>query len=134
MVMKLTAVHSKMARAALDLGVRELASLAKVSPDTVSRLERGEELKERTIEAIQRALEAAGLEFTNGAQPGVRLVKADTHAGVTKRIKELQAAHPAVDDAEPRSPQKAMRQMKHAHATNEITKLKNRRAALKKRK
>jgi hypothetical protein len=32
-------------------------------------------MKERTIEAIQRALEAASGEFTNGDQPGVRLNK-----------------------------------------------------------
>jgi hypothetical protein len=50
--------------------------LAKVSTDTVARFERGEDLKQRTIEAIQRALEEAGVEFTNGDQPGVRLTKA----------------------------------------------------------
>ena len=65
-----------MARAALGLGVRELAAAAKVSMDTVARFERGEELKERTIDALQHALEAAGVEFTNGDQPGVRLAKA----------------------------------------------------------
>jgi transcriptional regulator with XRE-family HTH domain len=64
-----------MARAALGLGVRELAAAAKVSIDTVARFERGEELKERTIDALQRSLEAAGVEFTNGDQPGVRLTK-----------------------------------------------------------
>jgi transcriptional regulator with XRE-family HTH domain len=61
---------------ALGLGVRELAAAAKVSTDTVARFERGDELKERTIDALQRALEAAGIEFTNGDQPGVRLTKA----------------------------------------------------------
>jgi transcriptional regulator with XRE-family HTH domain len=65
-----------MARAALGLGVRDLAAAAKVSSDTVARFERGDELKERTIDALQRALEAAGVEFTNGDQPGVRLAKA----------------------------------------------------------
>jgi len=65
-----------MARAALGLGVRELALAAKVSIDTVARFERGEELKERTTDALQGALEAAGIEFTNGNQPGVRLTKA----------------------------------------------------------
>jgi transcriptional regulator with XRE-family HTH domain len=69
-------VQCRMARAALGLGVRELAALAKVSIDTVARFERGEELKERTVEALSRALEAAGVEFTNGDQPGVRLSKA----------------------------------------------------------
>jgi len=70
----------KMARAALGLGVRELASLAKVSPDTVARLERGEELKERTVSAIRAALEAAGVEFIaeNGGGAGVRLRKPAT--------------------------------------------------------
>lgn len=62
-----------MARAALRLGVRDLAAKAKVATDTVSRLEAGEELKPRTVEAIQRALEKAGIEFTNGNKPGVRL-------------------------------------------------------------
>jgi transcriptional regulator with XRE-family HTH domain len=71
-------VQCRMARAALGLGVRELAAAAKVSIDTVARFERGDELKERTIEALQRALESAGVEFTNGDQPGVRLAKVTT--------------------------------------------------------
>jgi transcriptional regulator with XRE-family HTH domain len=69
-------VQCRMARAALGLGVRELAAAAKVSIDTVARFERGDALKERTIDALQRALEAAGVEFSNGDQPGVRLTKA----------------------------------------------------------
>jgi transcriptional regulator with XRE-family HTH domain len=74
--MILLPVQCRMARAAVGLGIRELAAAAKVSVDTVARFERGEELKERTIEALQRALEAAGVEFTNGDQPGVRLTEA----------------------------------------------------------
>ncbi len=62
-----------MARAALKIGVRELAVMAKVATDTISRLETGKPLKPRTIEAIQRALEKAGVEFTDGNKPGVRL-------------------------------------------------------------
>lgn len=71
------AVQCKMARVALGLGIRELAEIAKVAPATVSRLEAGEELKPRTVEAIQHALEAAGVEFIpeNGGGPGVRLRK-----------------------------------------------------------
>jgi len=72
----MNAVQCKMARAAVGIGVRELAAAAKVSPDTVARLERGESLRERTVDAIRAALEAAGVEFTNGEQPGVRLRKA----------------------------------------------------------
>lgn len=64
-----------MARIALGLRIRELAALAKVSPDTVARLERGEELKARTVDALRRALESAGVEFIpeNGGGLGVRL-------------------------------------------------------------
>jgi transcriptional regulator with XRE-family HTH domain len=66
-----------MARAALGWGVRELAAAAKVSIDTVARFERGDELKDRTVEAISRAMESAGIEFIdeNGGGAGVRLRK-----------------------------------------------------------
>jgi transcriptional regulator with XRE-family HTH domain len=46
----------KAARAALGLGVRELAAKAGVSPDTVVRLEKGEALHQRTGIAIREAL------------------------------------------------------------------------------
>ncbi|MFT8712096.1 helix-turn-helix domain-containing protein [Komagataeibacter rhaeticus] len=66
-----------MARAALQMGVRDLASAANVSPTTITRLERGEPLYPRTVEAIRAALEAAGVEFIaeNGGGAGVRLRK-----------------------------------------------------------
>ncbi|KAA3514806.1 helix-turn-helix transcriptional regulator [Agrobacterium vitis] len=66
-----------MARAALGLGVRELAQLAKVAPGTVSRFEAGEELKDRTVDALKAALEATGVVFVdeNGEGAGVRLKK-----------------------------------------------------------
>ncbi|BBK31505.1 transcriptional regulator [Allostella humosa] len=71
------AVQCKMARAALGMGVRDLAAAAAVSPDTIARLERGETLYPRTIAAIRNALEAAGVEFIaeNGGGAGVRLRK-----------------------------------------------------------
>jgi transcriptional regulator with XRE-family HTH domain len=64
-----------MARAALGLGVRDLARAAGVSPDTIARLERGEALRTNTVAAIRAALEAAGVAFisANGGGPGVRL-------------------------------------------------------------
>jgi transcriptional regulator with XRE-family HTH domain len=64
-----------MARAALLLGVRDLAAMAKVSPTTITRLERGEGIYPRTLSAIRAALEAAGVEFIaeNGGGAGVRL-------------------------------------------------------------
>jgi transcriptional regulator with XRE-family HTH domain len=71
----MTPAQCRMARAAIEIGVRELAEAAKVSTNTVTRFERGEPLRERTIDAIRGALESAGVEFTNGEQPGVRLKK-----------------------------------------------------------
>ena len=64
-----------MARAATGLGVRDLAKLANVSPDTVARLERGETIRPSTIATIRDALETAGVEFIagNGGGVGVRL-------------------------------------------------------------
>lgn len=73
----MNAVQCKMARAALGLGVRELADMAKVSPDTIARLERGDTLRERTVADIRATLETAGIIFVaeNGEGPGVRLKK-----------------------------------------------------------
>jgi transcriptional regulator with XRE-family HTH domain len=71
------ATQCRMARAALGLGVRDLARSAGVSPNTVARLERGEDLKPATIAALRKALEEAGVEFIpeNGGGAGVRLRK-----------------------------------------------------------
>jgi transcriptional regulator with XRE-family HTH domain len=66
------AVQCRMARAALQLGVRELAALAQVSTGIITKLERGEALLLRTAEAVQRALEAQGVEFIDNP-PGARL-------------------------------------------------------------
>jgi hypothetical protein len=64
-----------MARAALRLGVRDVAAAAKVSPATVTRVEADQTANASTLAAIQAALEAAGVEFIeeNGGGPGVRL-------------------------------------------------------------
>ena len=72
---QLDAAQCRMARAALQLGVRDLAASAEVSPTTITRLERGEALYARTVQTIRTTLEAAGVEFIdeNGGGPGVRL-------------------------------------------------------------
>jgi transcriptional regulator with XRE-family HTH domain len=69
------AIQLRMARAAIGWGVRELAEKAGVTANTVTRIENGADAKQSTINALQRALEAAGIEFTDGDQPGVRLTK-----------------------------------------------------------
>ncbi len=132
--MKISPVQSKMARAALDLGVRELAEIAKVSPDTIARFERGEELKERTVEAIQAALEAAGVEFTNGGQPGVRLKRReDTAADLNLQINHMRTRVSFDEPTGPPSPKRGMQQLRGAKSKNELAKLKNRRTRLERR-
>lgn len=65
-----------MARAGLGLGVREVAVAAKVSTNTITRFEAGEELRPRTIDAIRQALETAGaIFFAEDGGTGVRLKK-----------------------------------------------------------
>lgn len=72
----LTPSQCRMARAALQIGVRDLAQKAELSAMTVTRFE-----NERTSgapetqAAIRAALEAAGVDFIeeNGGGPGVRL-------------------------------------------------------------
>jgi len=70
-------VQLKMARAAAGWGVRELAKKAGVTANTVTRIENGADAKQSTMDKLQYALEAAGIEFIleNGGGPGVRLRK-----------------------------------------------------------
>ena len=70
-----TGAQVRMARAALRMGVRELATAADVSPNTVTRVEAEGSVNSSTLAAIRRALEEAGVQFIpeNGGGPGVRL-------------------------------------------------------------
>jgi transcriptional regulator with XRE-family HTH domain len=76
----ISASQSRMARAALNLGVREVAVAAGVSTNTITRLERGEELLPRTVAAIRAVFEARGVIFIDDGEsidggPGVRLMR-----------------------------------------------------------
>lgn len=74
----LTPVQCRMARAALQIGVRDLAKLAGVSAMTVTRFEnRHSEGHPATLEKLRTALEAGGVEFIpdDGGGAGVRLRK-----------------------------------------------------------
>jgi transcriptional regulator with XRE-family HTH domain len=63
------------ARGLLDWSQAKLADVASVGVVTVRNFEADSRVQPRnsTLEAIQRALEAAGVEFLNHGQPGVRL-------------------------------------------------------------
>ncbi|NTG45283.1 helix-turn-helix transcriptional regulator [Rhizobium rhizogenes] len=70
----MNAIQCKLARIAIGWGVRELAKAAHVSTQTISRLEKGEQLRPTTIADIKRVLEEAGIEFipADGGGVGVR--------------------------------------------------------------
>jgi transcriptional regulator with XRE-family HTH domain len=67
----------KMARAAVGMGVRDLAKASGVAVNTVTRFERGEPILPRTLTVLRGALEAAGVQFLNTGDvatgPGVAL-------------------------------------------------------------
>jgi transcriptional regulator with XRE-family HTH domain len=69
------------ARAMAGVDQEALAKTAGVAANTIRRLE-GMPGRLRatttTLDALQRALEAAGIVFTNGDEPGVRLRKVPT--------------------------------------------------------
>jgi transcriptional regulator with XRE-family HTH domain len=70
-------VQCWLAREALGWSLSDLARAADVSPPTVKRFERGGEVRADLVEAIQRALEKAGVLLIDAKDggPGVRLRK-----------------------------------------------------------
>lgn len=78
----MTPIQLRMARNALQLGVRDLAELAGVSFTTINRFETGKSgLQLSSAEAMRKALEARGIQFLEGGQvaagPGVALRAGD---------------------------------------------------------
>ena len=74
--MTLTPAQSRAARGLLDWSQTELATRSNLSESTVRDFEKGRRVPSlNNLAAIQRALEAAGVAFTNGGEPGVKLVK-----------------------------------------------------------
>jgi transcriptional regulator with XRE-family HTH domain len=71
-------IQIKMGRAALGLGVRELAEAAGVTANTVSRCETSGGGQAATLDAIQTALEKAGIIF----------IAADNNGGIGVRLKK----------------------------------------------
>lgn len=74
-----TGYQLKAARALVGMEQSDLADRADVSVNTIRKMEaRGAETLTSgldTIKRVQGALEAAGVEFLNHGQPGVRLAK-----------------------------------------------------------
>jgi DNA-binding XRE family transcriptional regulator len=74
--MAISSAQCRAARALLDMDQSVLAEAAHVSRNLIVAFERERhEPGHNNLAAIQRALEEAGVEFTNGNAPGVRLKK-----------------------------------------------------------
>jgi hypothetical protein len=70
----ITSAECKAARALLGWSRTRLAARADdVSESTIRTFEDGHRPTDRKINAIRCALESAGVEFTNGGEPGVKL-------------------------------------------------------------
>ena len=72
----MTSEQMRAARALLRWDQKRLADAAGISVETVKRLEKTPGRVSAylaTVDAIRKALEAAGVEFTNDDAPGVRL-------------------------------------------------------------
>jgi transcriptional regulator with XRE-family HTH domain len=72
----LTSEQIRAARAMLRIEQRELADKSGVSLETIKRIERTPgpiSAYTGTVDKLRRALETAGIEFSEGDQPGVRL-------------------------------------------------------------
>ena len=130
----MTPVQMKMARAALGLGVRELAEKAGVAANTVTRIENGSDAKQSTIAALRAALEKAGVEFIaeNGGGPGVRIRKSAKGAEeISRQIDALEDKISSMPAPTEPSPEAGMNIMRKAVATNDLAKLKNRRRRIR---
>ena len=73
----LTAEQLRAARALIRWDQSTVAARAGVSIETIKRLEKMDgplmSTKSATIHALEQAFRAAGVEFTNGGEPGVKL-------------------------------------------------------------
>ncbi len=73
----ITREQLKMARAALNWTVRDLAEKSGIALNTISRYENGTDAYNETLMKLRRTLETGGIIFLdgNGEGPGVRLKK-----------------------------------------------------------
>ena len=82
----MTPAQCRAARALLDLTQTQLAEAAGFGLSTVVDFERlRREVSADAIAAIRSALEAAGIEFTNGGEPGVKFRKRESPEAATQR-------------------------------------------------
>lgn len=75
----ISAAQVRAGRALLAWSQDQLVQASGVPKRTLARLELGEgDPQRRTMDAIRAALEAAGVEFTNGDAPGVKMARSNS--------------------------------------------------------
>jgi len=126
------------ARAFLRWSAEALAKRSRLGVATVRRAEAAEGEPPITLanaDALRTVLEAAGVMFVdeNGGGAGVRLKKKPLAvAEITEKIHALDEKIATIPVEGPPSPEIGMNRLKKALVQNERTKLKNRRAKIKK--
>ena len=129
--MPLAPEQCRAARGLLNWSQSNTAGIAKVARATLAEFELGRRTPyDRTLDDIQSALEAAGSEFTNGDQPGVRLRKQrEDRKNLEEHISHLETKiadlKPAAS-AKP-SPVKGMAMLRRGRAKSDLAKAKNKR-------
>jgi transcriptional regulator with XRE-family HTH domain len=84
--MEFTPGQCRAARALIGWSQDQLANASKVAKATIANFELGKRTPyDRTLDDLLAALEAAGIEFTNGNQPGVRMK--------SKEAKQVESHH-----------------------------------------
>lgn len=71
-------IHVRMARAALDWSLSDLAAKSQVNLNTISRYEAGREVLSGTIDKLEKVFENAGIIFIQEDDvggPGIRMQK-----------------------------------------------------------
>jgi transcriptional regulator with XRE-family HTH domain len=71
----MNSIQCRLARVALGWSIIDLAQAAEISSQTVTRFERGDHLREKTLKKIRAVLEEAGIEFLpdDGGGVGIRI-------------------------------------------------------------
>ncbi|MXP65543.1 XRE family transcriptional regulator [Roseomonas sp. M0104] len=78
--MLISAAQCRMARAALGLSLRELAKVAGVSVNTLSRVESGGNVTSRTLARVQSILSGQGVVFRRDGSVGMAAPRAGPRA------------------------------------------------------
>ncbi len=137
----MTSEQIRAARALVRWEQMNLADASGVSLPTIKRIETKPGIlaaHQPTVDALRRALEAAGCIFIaeNGEGPGVRLQKVPAEQGtypVSAQIEALEAKIADIPVGGEPSPETGMNTMRRAVAENDLAGLKGRRFRSKKK-